>query len=849
MTSQTLPSADAQAPAQGSACHAVITAPPQQSGAVSGNAEVGKETASKMAVSEREPVIIDAIQCERVGSQYELHGNVKITFKSYTFRGDQATYDSSSGEATAAGQVGLDGGPRDIHITASHAAYNVRSRTGKFYDVKGTTGTRFKGRNVTLTSSSPIAFTGTLVEQTGPEEYILHNGSVTSCELPHPKWTFNAAEIILRVGKSAKIYNATFRLKGVPVIYLPYASPPVERLGRQSGFLIPNFGTSTTKGTILGDSFYWAINRSMDATLGGEYLSKRGWSLQENFRAKPSDSSYLNFNYFQVLDRGVVQNVQQTAPDGTIKIVPETVNQGGEDIKLNGEGNFAHGVRGVASIDYLSSFLFRLAFTENFSQAVDSEVRSVAFLSKSMHGFSFNAFGSRYQNFQSTVAGDAITILHTPALEFAGVEQPIFGSPVYWSYDVAAEGLRRSEPGFVTPGLVGRFDIAPVLSLPMLYHGWTIRPQVELRNTIYTQQQEPIQVSAPNLPGENPVHNPLNRRAIEGSIEFRPPVLAKVFSRELAGMKVKHTIEPRVVYRYTNGVESFPSIIRFDFRDILSNTNEVEYGLVQRLYLKHMHDSCEQATLTGAKQARPGAATETDTGADCTPAGGNEFLSWEVKQKYFLDPNFGGVVVNGTRNVLSTTVDFTGIAFLTEPRRFSPIVSRLRLRTSSNSDLEWQLDYDTKKGRINASTLYSSLHLGNFLVQASHAYMQDPGEAVTVATGPTTFVQLPPCVPGVFNTQIQCVPPVFNQFRLLLGYGSPSKRGWSAAVNAGVDSEFNLVQYSAAQTAYNWDCCGISLEYRRFSLGQVRNENQYRFAFTLANIGSFGNLKRQTRLF
>ena len=71
------------------------------------------------------------------------------------------------------------------------------------------------------------------------------------------------------------------------------------------------------------------------------------------------------------------------------------------------------------------------------------------------------------------------------------------------------------------------------------------------------------------------------------------------------------------------------------------------------------------------------------------------------------------------------------------------------------------------------------------------------------------------------------------------------------AGNAGYDFDFRLLQYGAAQTAYNWDCCGISFEYRRFSLGPaaLRNENQYRFAFTLANIGSFGNLKRQERLF
>jgi LPS-assembly protein len=51
------------------------------------------------------------------------------------------------------------------------------------------------------------------------------------------------------------------------------------------------------------------------------------------------------------------------------------------------------------------------------------------------------------------------------------------------------------------------------------------------------------------------------------------------------------------------------------------------------------------------------------------------------------------------------------------------------------------------------------------------------------------------------------------------------------------------------ELAYNWDCCGMSVEYRRFSLASVRNENQYRFTFSLANIGSFGNLRRGERLF
>jgi LPS-assembly protein len=835
VTTQTLPAADGSQQKQPiSGCHVELTAPPGTGSASPSPANPAGKL-PKIVISPDQPVEITADQCEKAGEIYTLTGHVTIKFDAYLYHGDTVVYDSTTGEATAKGHAVLDGGPRDVHITATHGTYNVRTQTGKFYNVNGTTGARFRGNNVTLTSSSPLAFTARVMQQTGPEEYVLYHGSVTSCELPHPKWRFHAAKIILRVGDSAKVYNSTFRLKGIPVLYLPYASPPVERLGRQSGFSIPVISNSTSKGVILRDSYYWAINRSMDATFGAEYLSKRGWLLQEEYRAKPSSTSFVNLNYFQVLDRGAPLALSNLNPDGSVSTTVEKVNQGGEDVKLNGEALFPEQVRGVASLEYLSSFLFREQFSPTFSQAVDSEVRSTAFLTKTIDGYSFNGYAARYQNFQSTNADDVITILHTPAVELAGVDHRIFASPVYWSYDVAAEGVRRAEPGFVTPGLVGRFDVNPELSLPILFRGWSLRPAVDLRNTAYTEQD----VAAGT--GLVPTQNAVNRRTIDSTLEIRPPALEKVFDRTIAGRKVKHVIEPRVIYRYTNGIENFGSVIRFDFRDILSNTNEAEFGLIQRVYLKR-DDKCKESKEAGSA----GAANKNQQ--DCTPAGADEFITWEVKQKYFLDPNFGGAVVDGRRNVFTTTVDFTGIAFLTDPRRFSPIVSRLRLRASANSDLDWQLDYDTKKGRLNASTVYSTYRFGNFFLGGSHAFLQVPGELVFATTTAGTSIQLPPCVGGRISSS-PCVPQEFNQIRGLLGYGSPSKRGFSAAGNIGYDFEFKEAQYTAGQTAYNWDCCGLSFEYRRFELGQVRRENQYRFVFTLANIGSFGNMKRQERLF
>ena len=80
------------------------------------------------------------------------------------------------------------------------------------------------------------------------------------------------------------------------------------------------------------------------------------------------------------------------------------------------------------------------------------------------------------------------------------------------------------------------------------------------------------------------------------------------------------------------------------------------------------------------------------------------------------------------------------------------------------------------------------------------------------------------------------------------GYGNIARKGINAAANVGYDYQLKLLQYAGAQATYNWDCCGVTFEYRRWVLG-VRNENYFRFALSLANFGTFGNIRRQDRLY
>ena len=135
------------------------------------------------------------------------------------------------------------------------------------------------------------------------------------------------------------MYHSTFRLGGIPIFYFPWVQHPVDKLGRQTGFLIPTMGQSSVKGTILGEGIFWAINRQMDATIGAEYFSHRGWAQHASFRARPTDTSYFNMTYFGVLDRGA----------GSPK-----VDQGGEEVRANGEIQLPHGFRAVHNFTWFT---------------------------------------------------------------------------------------------------------------------------------------------------------------------------------------------------------------------------------------------------------------------------------------------------------------------------------------------------------------------------------------------------------------------------------------------------------------------------------------------------------------
>jgi LPS-assembly protein len=522
--------------------------------------------------------------------------------------------------------------------------------------------------------------------------------------------------------------------------------------------------------------------------------------------------------------------------------VPPT-DQGGADVIFSGRHDFTPQTRTVADIEYLSSYVYRQAFEESFSVATSSEVKSDAFLQHEDHGYLGSVYLGRYQSFQSDAEGDEIRILHLPSLQAEGIDHP-FAHPLgamqfLWGFRTALDVLTRSEPQFHARNVI-RVDVYPHLAFPFSAGGWTFRPVIGGRETFYSRSE---QLPSPFNGEVSPTleSGSLNRADFEAGIDARPPAVQRDFFvpwlQKLLGGELRHTIEPDIQYRYVTGINNFNSVLRVDDIDVASNTNEIEYSLTQRLYARNA-------------PGHPCRDSEAQTSDGRCGGGTIDWLTWQVGQKYFFNPTFGNAVLVGQRNVLTTTLDFNGTAFLAGPRYNSPVTSKLRLRTTSATDVEWDFNYDTKAGRVSSSNLFAGYRHDDFYFAVGEFkvnMLEGPAAAPSTVALHSIFYQ-----PRTAVTSAQNVTEVvtdFNQMRLLLTYGSPTRRGLNFGANAGYDFVQSAVQFGGAQASYNWNCCGLSFEYRRYALGSVRNENQYLYSFTLAGIGTAGNLKRSERIF
>jgi LPS-assembly protein len=707
-------------------------------------------------------VRVSALQQEKQGSVYKLRGQSQVETVDSLLRADEIDYDEETGDAEARGHVYFQHFSGGEIIEADRAEYNTVEETGKYYNIRGSSPAKIEARPGILTTSNPFSFQGKWAERLA-DRYILHDGFVTDCKLPRPWWTLRGPVFDVIPGDRAIARNSVFWVKRIPIFYTPLFYKSLEKAPRRSGLLTPNVGNSSRRGKMVGVGYFWAINRSYDATYRAQLFTERGVAHNVDFRGKPTDRSDFNITLFAVNDR---------------------LKQGGYLLTADGKVDLGYGFHAIGSLNYLSSFLFRQAFSESIFEAIGTESHSSGVLDKHWSTFAFNFVVERNQNFQSVETNDKITIRKLPSIEFNSRDHQISSQilPIWVSFDSSASLMRRDQPNFQTRQSVDRLDVEPRITTVLHWKDFHVVPSFSIRETHYGSSFD----SNRTVTG-----NGIVRSSRDFSLDLVPPSLARVYKApSWMGTKLKHVIEPRASFHYVGGIDDFERIIRFDETELLSDTKEADISITNRFFVKRKDDRVE------------------------------EVLSWQVTQRRFFDPTFGGAVVAGQRNVLLSTATLTGYTFLDGPRNYSPVVSTLRAMPDPRIGIEWRTDYDPLRGHIVNSGISVDGRISNYYLSLGNNQVRS----------------------------VDALSPSANQFRGTFGIGQTNKPGWSSAFSAIYDYRLGIMQYATTQVTYNSDCCGFSIQFKRFNFGTRNGENQFRIAFAIANIGSFGSLKRQERI-
>jgi LPS-assembly protein len=737
------------------------------------------------------------------GKIYRLRGRpAELESERMLFRADQIDYDDTTGDVVASGHVYFHSFEKNEEIWCDHLTYNTEDEKGKFYEVRGETHPKVVARRGVLMVDSPFHFEGKWAERVG-ERYLLYDGWVTNCQLPNPWWRLRGPKFDILPGQRAKGYRSIFMVRKMPLLYAPFFYHSLEKEPRHSGFLIPSPGHSTIGGFTIGLGYFWAINRSYDVTYRLQDYISRAYAHHLDFRGKPSPGSSFDVVLYGVNDRG--------APNSGTP--PQTFS--GLSAYAVARSDLGHGWSAGALVDYTTSFRFRQEWTQSFNEAIGAELDSAGFVNKNWSTFTFDAVVSRLQNFltseiqETDAAGNpnylqnAVNIRKLPEGQLATRDRRIWKNlPLWFSFESDAGLLYREEPIFQNNVLVDKFQtnqflerlrFAPHMTSVLHWGDFSLIPSAGLDGMFYSQSQAgtPSNGVVPSPVLYNVVGTDLGRVARDASVDLVFPSFARVFQKKtIFGEKLKHVVETRATYRYVTGIGTdFNRFIRFDENDLLTNTNELQFSLTNRIYAKR-RDSVQ------------------------------EIFTWELTQKRYFDPTFGGAVVPLARNVFAATADLTSYAFAMGPRSYSPIVSLLRTNPIGGLGIQWQADYDPYLHGIVDSSLSIDYRWKRYLVSAgNNAIHSDP-----------------------------ILIPSANQYRFRVGYGDANHRGWNAAVDAVYDYKQHVLDYSTVQVTYNTDCCGLSVQYRRYNVG-LRDESQYSVAFAVANIGTFGTLKKQDRLF
>lgn len=502
-------------------------------------------------------ITIIARHWEKNGDLISATGDVEVHYSDVTLLADGAEVNIETKDVFAWGNVTIVSPEENVSCT--EIRFNLDSSQGELKKVHGMI-------------QPTIFYQAESIDRKNQDLYSFHKANITTCTQPVPRWKFSCSRANFKKDDYMEMWNAVFRIKKIPIFYLPYMRYPLNR-ERATGFLMPQGGYSGQKGAFFSQSFYWAIKRNMDAMFNLDLYKDRGLGggLEYRYLFSAGTGGQLNLYYFRFNNR---------APAGS----PENAYI----VRLKHNQTLPLNFNIVADVDYQSSYDFLREFDNNFRRAVVSNRRSQVYVSRAWSYYNFNMRVSRFETYYKQ-SDNSIIRKNYPQIGFTSTKMKVF-SPVYfsftslfdnweygWASDYEKERQRRSQS----------LAFSPAITVPFTSISWlTLNSSLSTNFTYYFKSYAPGTSTV--------VNDPILSHNYALNLDFTGPVFSKIFYDAQGNPKLKHVIEPIFIYRYESPVAQSDRIIAQRF---FYTNHYARYGLINHFIVKQNNMPREICTV------------------------------------------------------------------------------------------------------------------------------------------------------------------------------------------------------------------------------------------------------------
>lgn len=309
-------------------------------------------------------------------------------------------------------------------------------------DYETNTGMIYNG----FVQSGSVIFEGKILQKIGEDEYFVSEADYTTCTNCPASWSFSGYKIRAELGGYAYIKNSLLKFGGVPVLWLPYLIVPLKS-DRQSGLLTPEFEQSSGGGFAYSQSFFWALSRSEDATLGIKNYEKRGLKGFLNARYVLAEDSLGEFNTAFIRDNAFRNNEM-------LNRFRSLSNQG--DSINRWYLNYSHyyelpnGYTHRTQLNNASDLLYAKDFPLETGNFGDSAMENRVSVSKNEESTHWHIDGSYYINLlrSDPLGGNDDAVHRLPEIRYSKTQRLWPDSNLAYSLDLNYVNFARNSKGY-----------------------------------------------------------------------------------------------------------------------------------------------------------------------------------------------------------------------------------------------------------------------------------------------------------------------------------------------------------------------------------------------------------------